>query len=198
MKTLAVTFLSAIAIICAAIICDSLTNESCDEDACLVGKTIVSRDIYGRVTNELTLAINGKEWRETSMKQVSYSDNKVETTTYDKVNGTWVPVSRLVSVSVNGVDATKTYYEADAAGHWSIAANFDEADLSNDDVVDDLVFDANGNIVMQATYVYNGDKRVGLQKEEYEYEGNSQVRRTSYSWGADQWRKDLSSKLIYQ
>ncbi len=196
MKTLAVTFFTAIAIVCVAIVCDMASGRNTTEDSGLVGKTILTHDSEGRITSELTIAINGKEWQETSMKQLSYYDNKVEAVTYNKVNGAWTAASKVVTESVNGEPANSTYFEADPSGKWVAVAEQKGDDLSDDEVVDDMVFDAEGNLVMKATYVYKGDNKVGISKEEYGYEGSTQKSRVSYAWVGNAWNKTVSAKLI--
>ncbi len=90
MKTLAITFFTAVAIVALALVCDVTTSAGSDDSKGLIGKTILSRDSKGRVTSELTIAIDGKKWQETFMKQLSYYDNKIEAVTYKKVDGSWL------------------------------------------------------------------------------------------------------------
>lgn len=198
MKTLAITFFSAIAIIGVAMFFDMMSVRDNVSEDCLIGKTILTRDAAGRVTSELTIAINGKEWQETSMKQLSYYDNKTEIVTYNKVDGSWSAASKVVSAIVNGEPVSSTYYSATADGKWLAVAEQKEDDLSNSDVVDDLVFDADGNLIMKATYLYKGDSKIGLQKEEYGYEGSTEKTRVFYAWGENHWNKTLSSRIVVE
>lgn len=198
MKTLAITFFTAIAIVGIALICDAASGKTSTEEAALVGKTIVTRDDYGRVISELTLAINGKEWEEAEMRQYSYYDNKSEAVTYKKVDGAWAATSKVVTVTANGMPVSLAYFSSTPRGEWNEVAEQKADDLSCDEVVDDLVFDANGNLVMKATYLYNEDGKVGLDKEEYGYEANSQKTRVQYAWNGNSWIKTVSSKVVAQ
>lgn len=62
MKSLAVTFFTAIAIISLALIFDVTSSNGVTTASGRVGKTILTRDSQGRVTSELTFAIDGKKW----------------------------------------------------------------------------------------------------------------------------------------
>lgn len=196
MKTLAITFFTAIAIIGIALICDVASGKVSTEEAGLVGKTTITRDSRGRVISELTVAINGKEWQETSMKQLSYYDNKNEAVTYKKVDGAWMATSKVVTETSNGVPVCYSYFVSSPSGRWVEVAEQKADDLSSNDVVDDVVFDAEGNLVMKATYVYKDGERLGLQKEEYGYEDNTQKTRVFYAWNGDSWNKMVSAKVV--
>ena len=50
------------------------------------------------------------------------------------------------------------------------------------DVVDDLVFDAEGNIIMSATYKWQDNAKKGVNKYEYAYNNGSLSQVTSYVW----------------
>ena len=174
MKSLAVTFFTAIAIISLALIFDVTSSDGVTTASGRVGKTILTRDSQGRVTSELTFAIDGKKWEEAVMKQLSYYDNKIETVTYKKADGVWNASSKVVTETEGGKPVRSTFFQASESGKWIVIAEQKADDLSNNDVVDDLVFDSAGNLVMKATYAYRDGQKVGLQKEEYGYENNKQ------------------------
>lgn len=196
MKSLAITFFTAIAIVGIALICDVASGKVSTEENGLVGKTTITRDSRGRIISELTVAINGKEWQETSMRQLSYYDNKNEAVTYKKVDGSWMATSKVVTETSNGVPVSLSYFVSSPSGRWVEVAEQKADDLSSNDVVDDVVFDADGNLVMKATYVYKDGERLGIQKEEYGYEDNTQKTRVFYAWNGDRWSKTVSAKVV--
>lgn len=196
MKTLVITFFTAIAIIGIALICDVASRNVSEQETGLVGKTVITRDTRGRVITELTMAISGKEWQETAMKQLSYYDNKNEAVSYKKVDGSWAATSKVVTETANGVPVNYTYFISSPSGRWVKVAEQQADDLSSNDVVDDIVFDENGNVVMKATYVYRNGEKLGIQKEEYGYEGDTQNTRVLYSWAGDSWSRTVSTKVV--
>lgn len=196
MKTLAITFFTAVAIIGIALFCDYASSSITTDESSLVGRTTITRDSQGRVVSELTVAINGKEWQETAMKQLSYYDNKIEAVTYKKVDGAWIPTTKLVTETDGGMPVSYAYFSSAANGNWVELAQQKVDDLSSNDVVDDVVFDANGNIVMKATYVYHDGEKTGIEKEEYAYEGNTPKSRVSYAWSGSAWNKTLSAEYV--
>lgn len=196
MKTLAITFFTAVAIIGIALVCDYASTTISASDNALVGRTTITRDSQGRVVSEVTVAINGKEWQETAMKQLSYYDNKTEAVTYKKVDGVWIPTSKLVTETEDGMPVSYAYFTSAPNGSWIELAQQQADDLSSSDVLDDVVFDANGNVVMKATYVYHNGERTGIEKEEYAYEGNTPKSRVSYAWSGNGWNKSLFSEYV--
>ena len=197
MKTLVITFMSAIAIVVAALTYDMITSDGNANDH-LVGKTIVSHDSLGRPVNLLTLTTTGKEWKETMMKQNTYNGNSVTSATYIKENGNWVATTKFTYDNVDGTLALTKIEQMTPDGNWATQAEIDLADLSEDDgMMNDMVFDADGNLVMNATYLYKGDNRTGIQKEEYTYEGSQMKRTTSYSWGENgNWQKQIVTNMF--
>lgn len=196
MKTLAVTFFTAIAIIALALVCDMAARNFASDNA-LVGKTTVTRDAYGRVVSELTVAFDGNEWRETTMRKLSYYDGQNEAVSYEKVDGLWVATSKVVTETLNGQPVSFTYYVASPNGSkWDRVAKQMANDLSSSDVLDDYVFDADGNLVMKATYVYRDGEKLGISKEEFSYQDNTPTSRVSYAWNGDSWDKALSSDFV--
>lgn len=196
MKSLAVTFFTAIAIISLALIFDVTSSDGVTTASGRVGKTILTRDSQGRVTSELTFAIDGKKWEETVMKQLSYYDNKIETVTYKKADGVWNASSKVVTETEGGKPVRSTFFQASQSGKWIVIAEQKADDLSNNEVVDDLVFDSAGNLVMKATYAYRDGQKVGLQKEEYGYENNKQKMKVFYAWNGNSWSKTVSAKVV--
>lgn len=198
MKTLAITFVSALLIVGAALLYDNMKGVETTEGEIMVGKTVVTYDATGRAVNELTLTTNGKEWKETMMKQMSYTGGTVETATYVKNEGEWVATARMTYENVEGTLALTKVERMGADGQWSTQAEIDLADLSDDEgMMNDMVFDASGNLIMNATYVYDEQGRRGIQKEEYDYEQDRLKRRVSYEWGEEgDWQKQLVSNLM--
>ena len=197
MKTLAITFFTAIAIISVALACDYVSSTATSDANGLVGRTTVTRDSQGRVISELTVTIDGNEWRETSMKKLSYNDNKTEAVSYEKVDGSWVATSKVVTETAEGVAVSNTYYVASANGSkWEQVGRQMANDLSSSDVLDDYVFDADGNLVMKATYVYHDGQKLGIEKEEYSYTDNAPATRVSYAWNGDSWGRALAAEYV--
>lgn len=198
MKTLALTFISAAAIVGAALIYDKATTSESFEQNIMIGKTIVTHDAAGRPVNQITLTTNGKEWEETMMKQTSYEGDEVKTATYCKQDGQWVATTKTTFANVGGTLTISRIEKMTPDGQWKTQAEIDLADLSDDNgLLNDIVFDENGNLIMNATYVYDNGARQGLQKEEYQY-NNDQISQTvSYSWDPDgKWQKQMVSNLL--
>lgn len=197
MKTLAVTFISALAIICIAITYDKSAAANDSGRDFLVGKTIVTHDSQGRPISELTLTARGNAWEETMMKRTSYDGPAIESVVYTKTNDGWKASTRQTYVNTGGVLVCTSISRMASDGEWDVQIARDVEDLSDgDDHLDDMEFDSRGNLVMKATYVYNGDSRVGLQKEEYFYDGGKMSQTTSYSWDGGSWQKQMVSNLV--
>ncbi len=101
-----------------------------------------------------------------------------------------------MTVTDGGEPVSSTFFEAAPSGRWNFVAEQKSDDLSSSDVVDDMVFDADGNLVMMATYAYRDGVKVGLRKEEYGYDDNKQKTRVLYAWSGDSWSRAVSTKVV--
>lgn len=197
MKTLAITFISALTIICVALAFDKSSAAGPAGDGCLVGKTIVTHDALGRVCNELTLTTNGKEWEETMMRRTSYDGDNVEAVTYKRKDGDWQATTKMTFSKAGETLACTAVAVMETDGEWRQVAKRDLTDLSDGDgLVDDMVFDSKGNLIMKATYVYESGRKVGLDKEEYTYNDGRARQRTSYSWDDGAWQRQVVANVV--
>lgn len=197
MKTLAITFISALTIICVALAFDKSSATDATGDGCLVGKTIVTHDALGRICNELTLTTNGKEWEETMMRRTSYDGDNVETVTYRRQDGDWQATTKMTFAKTGEALVCTSAAVMEADGEWHRMAQRDLTDLGDDaGLVDDMVFDSKGNLVMKATYVYENGRKVGLSKEEFTYNGGRARQRTSYSWDDGAWQRQVVANVV--
>lgn len=199
MKTLAITFAFALAIISLAIYKGSVNSSATvNYDN---GRTIITYDAMGRVVSELSMITDGKKWKETTLRQTKYNGQFAETTTYVKRNTAhgeaWIAASRQVCEIACGKSAYVVRYESLKDDKWAVEAERASNDLAAEsDIVDDLVFDDKGNLVMKATYKWDEDGKKGLQMEEYQYDNNEYMRLVSYAWSNDGWEKKAVSNII--
>ena len=198
MKTLAVTFLTAAAIVIAALAYDKATNTNSLNNDIMIGKTIVTHDAAGRPVNQITLTTNGKQWEETMMKQTTYEGDSVKTATFSKQDGQWVATTMSTYTNVEGTLILARIEYAAPNGKWATQAELNTDDLSEDNgLLNDIVFDANGTLVMNATYIYDNGNRKGLQKEEYQYSDNKISQTVSYTWEEDgEWQKHIVANQL--
>lgn len=81
--------------------------------------------------------------------------------------------------------------------NWSEAVEARLASLAEEsDIVDDLIFDANGHVLMLATYSYQGNVKSGMDKKEYDYDDKGNLRGvTTYAWNGNDWKKSAASAV---
>ncbi len=178
MKALAITFGIAFAIIGAAIFCETPSSD----DICKTGQTLVTQDQDGRTIMELTLEAKGKKWQEVSKIQTSYSGNVAESISYEKNNGEWIATQRTVSQSSCDSDHS---YALDKI-------------IVDDNTYNDMLFDANGNLIMLATYQWTDSQKHGISKQEYEYNNQQPTKISTYAWDGKDWNKQTVSNLVFK
>ena len=195
MKNVVITFALAIVIIGAALAYNS--NAAGHEVASYKQtRTVVVSDNTGRTVEVLTKEIDGGKWVETKKQSLKYSDGNVETVSYLKQGDEWSPVEKEVSYLCEGNVISATHYVMDN-GVWSVGSVDDYADLSaGTDVVDDMVFDKDGNLVIKSTYKWSGDVKTGLSREDYEYANGKCSRTISYAWNNGGWEKTEVSDIL--
>ena len=195
MKNLIFTFGLAIAIIGGAIAVDTIFGT--DSENCKLCKTVIEKDAKGRVTQEITLTADDKAWVETSKKETEYTPSFIETISYVKKGEEWVATDREISsVRMGLVTSVSTFAKA-CDGSWVKTSERDLNNLSSDlDLVEDLVFDANGNLIMKATYEWTENGKSGISKEEYEYAQGETNKVTSYNWNGRSWEMATISSVV--
>lgn len=197
MKTLATTFALATAIIIGAIAYSNSNSNASEMEVYNNGRTIVSHDALGRIVSELDVVADGKEWNETTLRQTTYEDNTAETVTYIKENGMWVAKTRQISEMSNGTISNVIRYDMSIDGRWVVKGEMPTNDLSQESsIVDDMMFDAQGNLVMKATYQYDNDGKHGLEKDEYVYVNGERKRTVSYTWNDNAWQKTSVNNIV--
>ncbi|MBQ3634919.1 MAG: hypothetical protein II951_04805 [Bacteroidales bacterium] len=84
-----------------------------------------------------------------------------------------------------------------AEAKWSEAIEARLASLAEEtDVVDDLVFDNNGHVVMSATYCWSGESKNGMDKKVFDYDDNGNLKSvTSYAWSGNDWKKEATRNI---
>lgn len=195
MKNVVITFALAIVVIGAAVAYNSLAAEN-EVANYKQTRTVVVNDNTGRVIEVLTKEVDGEKWVETKKQAMTYADGKVETVSYLKEDGDWSPVEKVVSYLCKGNVLSATHYTLEG-GVWNVGRVDDYADLSaNSDVVDDMVFDKDGNLVMKSTYLWDGNAKKGVSREDYEYANGKCSRSISYVWNNGTWEKTVVSDIL--
>ena len=200
MKHLTITFGLAVGLICMVILYNKSQSNELEAGTTTIAKTIVETDANGNVTSELTMVIAGNRWVEKTKKMMSYEQGRKTEVNYEFNDGKWVEVSKVVKLyNAEEVLNNEVMY-AMANQVWVETEKRSYDDLSADsDVMEDLVFDKEGNLIMCATYMWNGSvKDKGVNKTEYVYDGSgAPCRQISYNWKNDSWHKSQVSDLLY-
>jgi hypothetical protein len=200
MKHLTITFGLAVGLICMVILYNKSQSNELEAGTTTIAKTIVETDANGNVTSELTMVIAGNRWVEKTKKMMSYGQGCKTEVNYEFNDGKWVEVSKVVKLyNAEEVLNNEVMY-AMANQIWVEIEKRSYDDLSTDsDVMEDLVFDKDGNLIMCATYMWNGSvKDKGVNKTEYVYDGGgAPCRQISYDWKNDSWHKSQVSDLLY-
>lgn len=196
MKQLAITFGVALAIILGTMIYGTFSEPQA-QLSLRQTKTVLTLDEQQRPITAVTYAAQGDKWVPVAKTETSYGDLENESIDYLMSNCEWTPQRREVAESVCGIELGKRLYQMGADGAWQLTAQRSSDDLSLDDgLVDDVVFDTQGRVVMKATYAWDATSKVGLQKTEYNYEGGRTKEVTSYVWSGADWRKDAISQVV--
>jgi hypothetical protein len=200
MKHLTITFGLAVGLICAAMWYNKTQSNDMEAGTATIAKTIVETDAEGNVTSELTMVISGNRWVEKSKKEISYAQGCRTELNFDYVNGIWVEVSKVVKMYGEYETLNNEVCYAMSNKEWIEKGNKTYTDLSLDNgLLEDLVFDKDGNLIMSATYEWNDNaKNKGVNKVEYVYDGNGMpCRMISYAWDGESWSKEQVSDILY-
>lgn len=195
MKNIVITLTLAVAIITAAIVLDHKAVDASTEPA--IAKTLIKCDEQGRVIEETTFTLQANSWIECSRATKEYANESVTLVNYKSANGEWVRVSKRVCLyDDENLIAESTYKPKD--GEWSLTSSVSYADLSANDMYEDMLFDKDGNLIMSAHYQDNNGVISGLTKEEFVYDGGlNPCKRIEYAWSGSEWQKTEEQSLQY-
>lgn len=202
MRGFIVTFSIALSIVCAVIAFSKVNANPNDLDTTTVAKTYVETDKQGRVVSELTMVHEQGMWVEKYKRVISYTNDEVIDITYEFNDGKWKQVSNTVRTYDEESLLSKVTFELQEANStWLQKESLDFADLSYspDDMVHDVVYDANGNLLQDAVYEWkDGHKGRGLEMQEFSYNGNGEMTtRTTFQWHGGGWQKETVSDMHY-
>lgn len=199
MKKLIITFTLSIGIICAIVFYNIYKGDDATSEVTFI-KTLVQNDSVGRPSVTLTLELVDNKWIESELSEKFYDESSTTTIISAFVNGNWEKREKIIEDYYNGQVQGKTIYKP-LNDEWKFESKVNLTDdLSKDNgIFHDIVFDMYGNLIMDATYMWNDKNNIGLNKEEYIYDENEKmIQKISYVWQNNQWQKNLVADLLYQ
>lgn len=197
MKNLAIVFGVALAIVLGTMIYGYHGGPSATPaNACRVTRTVLTLDEQSRPVAAVVYQQQDGEWVPVAKTETTYDGQTSEATTYELRNCEWTPVARTVSESACGIELAKRTYQMTPGGEWQLTYQRQSDDLALDDgLFDDVLFDAHGHVLMKATYAWDDNGKVGLEKTEYQYDGDDPTQSVSYSWNGSGWNKQQVSQI---
>ncbi|MBP5365262.1 MAG: hypothetical protein J6Y82_05000 [Bacteroidales bacterium] len=201
MKRITLIFALSITLIAAVAAYNFYNHSDHDQNHYTIARTIVHTNPDNLITSKITMTLQNDKWIESTKVEYNYNGNQIEEIRFESHNGNWEKTKKIVR-ELNDAKAliSKTTYTYNQSNTWETDTEEQFTDLSLDNnLLHDMVFDKNGNLIMDATYNWSEGLSNGITKEEYTYEKDGKPNQTiSYVWSSNEWVKDEVSDMLYE
>lgn len=201
MKRITLIFALSITLIAVVVAHNFFNHSDNDQNHYTIARTIVHTNPDNMISSKITMTLKNDKWVESSKVEYNYNGNQIEEICFENRNGNWEKTKKIVR-ELNDTKAliSKTTYTYNQSNTWETDTEEQFTDLSLDDnLVHDIVFDKDGNLIMDATYKWDEGSSNGISKEEYTYEKDGKPhQKISYVWSSNEWVKDEVSDMLYE
>lgn len=179
---------------------DSIVTTSVATDG--KSKTTFISDPSNQISTQVKQVYEDGRFQNTEKIETISDFNMTTTISYAFVDSRWMPMSKvIVEHTENGSEMSESVYTAGSDGHWMLLSHTSLTDLSQDNEMwNDVVFDANGNEVMVARYIWSDSNKVrGVGKKVCEYsESGLCEKQVNFEWVDDKWMEVSVSDYYYR